>query len=135
MRPHLSSEHQAVLHICITCRTKSLGSHANEPLPPEGLELWNTLQSLYAHLADKPPFILRAVQCLGVCDKGCSAAMCMEGKWSYLLGNLSSNMAADLLDYASLYAGSKTGTLMPSKRPASLGESVLGRIPSLTQFS
>ncbi len=69
------------------------------------------------------------VECLSVCDRGCSAAISVAGKWSYLLGGLDAGMADDLLAYARAYAGSRTGLVLPSRRPASLATMVLGRIP------
>jgi predicted metal-binding protein len=53
----------------------------------------------------------------------------MPGKWSYLLGNLDAAHAADLLTYAGSYIASATGTVLPSRRPASLREMVIGRLP------
>ena len=40
-------------------------------------------------------------------------------------------LAPDLLAYAAAYAAAKTGTVLPSKRPASLARMVLGRVPDL----
>ena len=57
----------------------------------------------------------------------------MPGKWSYLLGGLEAGHATDLLEYAAIYAASANGVVMPSKRPASLGSAVDGRIPPLPQ--
>ena len=78
----------------------------------------------------RPPLELRAVSCLASCERGCAAAISAPGKWSYLLGGLSGAVAADLLTYGAAYAASRTGTVMPSKRPASLAKAVLGRFPT-----
>jgi predicted metal-binding protein len=55
----------------------------------------------------------------------------MPGKWSYVLGNLSPDIASDLLVYAAAYALTPTGTVMPSRRPVSLARVVIARIPPL----
>jgi predicted metal-binding protein len=55
----------------------------------------------------------------------------MPGKWTVVLGHLSPGHAADLLIYAAAYASAATGTVMPSRRPASLGRAVLARVPHL----
>jgi predicted metal-binding protein len=55
----------------------------------------------------------------------------MPGKWTYVLGNLRPEHAADLLTYARAYAASPTGTVMPSRRPPSLARVVLARVPNL----
>jgi len=69
------------------------------------------------------------VSCLASCERGCAAAISMPGKWTNLLGFLSPALASDLLVYAQAYAASPTGTVMPSRRPASLGTLILGRVP------
>ena len=71
------------------------------------------------------------VTCLSNCDHGCAAAISAPGKWTYLLGRLDPLLAPDLLAYAAAYAAAKTGTVLPSKRPASLARMVLGRVPDL----
>ena len=68
--------------------------------------------------------------CLSACSSGCTATIAAPGKWRVLLGNLDETHAADLLDYASLYAASPTGMVLPSKRAPSLRNVVLGRIPA-----
>ena len=74
---------------------------------------------------------VRAVKCLSSCDAGCAAVISMPGKWTYLLGRLDVGLVPDLLAYAATYAAHPTGTVMPSKRPASLARMVLGRVPDL----
>jgi predicted metal-binding protein len=93
---------------------------------------------LHAALADRltaasPPFSveLRSTSCLANCERGCSAVIAMPGKWSYVLGHLSPDSASDLLVYAAAYAATPTGTVMPSRRPASLARMVIARIPPL----
>jgi predicted metal-binding protein len=73
---------------------------------------------------------LREAVCLSSCDNGCAAAIAMPGKWRYLLGRLDPSLAGDLLDYAAIYAAHPTGTVLPSRRPASLARMVLGRMPA-----
>ena len=80
----------------------------------------------------EPTVQLREVICLSSCDNGCAAAISAPGKWSYLLGRLHPGLAADLLAYAETYGQSKTGTVLPSRRPASLARVVLGRMPDLS---
>ncbi len=78
---------------------------------------------------DDPAVDLLPVECLSLCDHGCSAAISVAGKWSYLLGGLDQAMADDLITYARAYAVSKTGLVLPSKRPASLANMIMGRMP------
>ena len=118
---------RAVLHVCTTCRT-GLVPVAGTPVP--GARMHARLQALLASRPDAP-ITLAEAKCLSNCDHGCSAAIAGPGKWSYLLGGLELEQADDLLDYAVIYAASATGVVMPSKRPASLGAMVDGRIPPL----
>ncbi len=114
-----------VLHVCTTCRA---GLPLAEGQTAPGRIMHDAVAGL---LAANPAVVLREVVCLSSCDAGCAAAISAPGKWTYLLGRLEPALAADLLSYAALYAASKTGTVLPSKRPASLGRMVLGRVPDL----
>jgi predicted metal-binding protein len=78
---------------------------------------------------------LREVACLANCDRGCSAVIAIPGKWTYLLGHLHEAVAADLLVFAASYAASPTGTVLPAKRPVSLRNMIIGRVPHLERFA
>jgi predicted metal-binding protein len=99
---------------------------------PPGARLHATVQAL---LPVPSPIDLHEVACLANCDRGCSAAIAMPGKWTYLLGRLDPTLAGDLLTYAGVYAASANGTVLPSRRPASLREMVIGRVPDLGRFA
>jgi len=108
------------LDVCITCRDG------------EGGRLHDRLAGLLA--ADEERAVeLRAARCLANCEHGCSASLAAAGKWSYLLGGLTPDLAPDLLTYARSFAASASGVVMPSRRPASLATIVHGRIPPLAQ--
>ena len=111
------------LHVCTTCR-------AGAPLPADGVAPGQHM--LDAVLAQPLAGIrVEPVKCLSSCDNGCAAAISAPGKWTYLLGRLEPALAADLLQYAASYAAHPTGTVLPSKRPASLARMILGRVPDL----
>ncbi len=112
------------LHVCITCRA------GRTPAPEEAPQGAQLHAALAARLGDAAAPRLAPVACLANCDRGCSAALSAAGKWTYLLGGLVPAQADDLLTYAALYAASATGTVLPSRRPASLGRAVLARIPA-----
>ncbi len=116
-----------LLHVCTTCRA---GRPLGEGETPPGQHMFEAVARLVAAM---PIVRLRGVKCLSSCDHGCAAAISFPGKWSYLLGQLDTPLAADLLLYAEAYARSATGTVLPSKRPASLARMVLGRLPDLTE--
>jgi predicted metal-binding protein len=110
----------STLHVCVTC------GHPNEPRP--GLVLHDRIAAL---MTENEPFALKPVTCLARCGDGCSVAATAPGKWGYLLGRLSPEQAEDLIAYARSYAAAASGTVLPSRRAASLRDAVIGRIPSL----
>jgi predicted metal-binding protein len=115
------------LIVCITCRA---GQALADGEAPQGALLHAALSGLLANSAD-PPVDLRTASCMANCERGCTAAIAMPAKWTFVLAHLSPDHAADLLTYAGAYAASATGTVMPSRRPASLGGAVLARVPDL----
>ena len=112
-----------VLHVCVTCRA---GLPLAEGQTAPGRFMYDAVASHEAAATVE----LREVSCLSVCDNGCAAAISMPGKWSYLLGRLTPDLAGDLLAYARLYADHKTGTVLPSKRAPSLQRMIMGRLPA-----
>ena len=108
-----------VLHVCVTCR-------GGEPLPAGGVPLG---ADLFEALGGAVGLSVRPVTCLASCEHGCAAVIAAPGKWTYLLGRLRPELADDLLLYAAAYTASATGTVLPSRRPASLARVVLGRVP------
>ena len=111
------------LHVCVTCR-------ADRPLPEDAIPPGRILHDAVAAHPNAGRVDLREVICLASCDYGCAAAITMPGKWRYLLGRLDPSLAGDLLDYAATYCAHPTGTVLPSKRPASLAKAILGRMPA-----
>jgi predicted metal-binding protein len=111
------------LHVCTTCR-------AGQALPEDGVPPGQHLFDAIAARAT-PDIHVMPVKCLSSCDDGCAAAISAPGKWTYLLGRLEPAMVSDLLTYAATYAQHPTGTVLPSKRPASLARMILGRMPDL----
>ncbi|MBV9538226.1 MAG: DUF1636 domain-containing protein [Acidisphaera sp.] len=111
------------LTICVTCRA---GQEIADDDPRPG-------RLLHDALAARAPadVELAEVECLAACERGCNAAIAMPGKWTYLLGHLDAALADDVLTYARAYGASRTGTVLPSKRPASLRDMILGRVPCL----
>ena len=118
------------LHVCVTCRA-GLPPTDGEATP--GRRMYDAVAALLD--AGAPAVQLREVVCLSSCDAGCAAAISAPGKWSYLLGRLDAGLSADVLAYAETYARSKTGTVLPSRRPASLARMVLGRMPDLAALA
>lgn len=102
-----------VIHVCLTCRDGGGDLHDALKMQAEGSGV-----------------TIEGVKCLAACQQGCTATLSMPGKWSWLLGRLQSRLAEDLLVYAKAYEQSRSGTVMPSRRPDSLRNIVLGRFPA-----
>ena len=111
------------IHVCVTCRA---GVPLAEGAVPPG-------QTFFENVAGAAPegVVVLPVKCLSSCDHGCAAAISEPGKWTYLLGRLDTGLVADLMEYAQTYAAHPTGTVLPSRRPASLAKMILGRMPDL----
>jgi predicted metal-binding protein len=120
----MPTDDQPTLFICVTCR-------AGEDLPEGGTPQGEKLHAAVAGLLEASPraVTLKTTGCLANCERGCSGAIAADGKWTNLLGHLLPHHAADLLDYVDAYAASKIGTVMPSRRPASLARMIVGRVP------
>jgi predicted metal-binding protein len=115
----------ACLHVCITCRAGQAPTEGDAPLGAlVHAEIIRRLaERALSGLAVQP------VKCLSSCTRGGAACIAMPGKWSYLLGDLTPALVPDLLDYCDRYIASATGTVLPSKRAASLQGFILGRMP------
>jgi len=111
-----------VFHVCVTCR-RSLPV-GNDPV--QGRQLYDALLDQAA----EGDFSVQPVECMAACSRGCIATLSMPEKWTFVLGELGPEKLSDLLAYLQLYRASKTGTVMPSKRPASLSDMVIARLPS-----
>ena len=120
-RPHL--------YICLSCRRRGAEA-APGCAPTDGRHLYEAVKSLADAMgADAPAQVLPTL-CFANCERGCSVGIAAAGKWSYLVGEIGPEYAADLLTYASAYAKAKTGVVLPSGRPTSLQTSVIARFPA-----
>jgi predicted metal-binding protein len=117
------------LYICLSCRRRGAEA-APESEPTDGRRLYDAVKSLADEMGDDAPANVLPTLCFANCERGCSAGIAAAGKWSYLIGEIGPEHAADLLAYAEAYAKAKTGVVLPSGRPASLQASVIARFPA-----
>ena len=110
-------------------RAEGLEQHGNSPLHAAG-KRQRMLSALIAEMGTDAPAQVLPILCFANCERGCSAGISAAGKWSYLMGDLAPEHAADLLAYAETYAKAKTGVVLPSKRPPSLEKTVIARFPA-----
>jgi predicted metal-binding protein len=125
----VSLESRPQLFICLSCR-RSGAAAAPEGEPTDGKRLYDAVSSLAAVMGAASPVQVIPTLCFANCERGCTAGISAPGKWSYVMGELDPEQAADLLLYGEAYAKAKTGVVLPSGRPASLQHSVIARFPS-----
>ena len=121
--------HCPVLHICLTCKPAGEEPAAPGETAPGARLHEAVVDRLHAReLAESVR--VNPVTCMANCEQGCSLAIAAPGKWAYLAGYLSAELADDVIDYALVYAASKTGVVMPSKRAPSLRDVIVARVPA-----
>ena len=120
-RPHL--------YICVSCRRRGAEPVA-EGKQTDGRRLYDAVKSLADGMGADAPAQIIPTLCFANCERGCSVGITAPCKWSYLVGEIGPEHAADLLTYAAAYAKAKTGVVLPSGRPASLQTSVIARFPA-----
>ncbi len=121
-------DHRPLLHVCVSCWCR--GAEPVEGSRTDGRRLFDELQALLDGMGDKAPVELLPALCFANCERGCTAGIAAPGKWSYLMGELGPEHAADLLLYAQAYAAAKSGVVLPSGRPASMQKTVIARFPA-----
>ncbi len=123
------TDRRPVLHICLTCKPAG-----EEPAAPDetaaGARLHEAVVSRLRARDLERAVRVNPVTCMANCEQGCSLAVSAPGKWAYLAGYLSAGLADDVIDYALVYAASKTGVVMPSKRAPSLRDVIVARVPA-----
>ena len=123
------TDRRPVLHICLTCKPAG-----EEPARPDGGAAGARLHDAVVDRLRARDLIqavrVNPVTCMANCEQGCSLAVSAPGKWAYLAGYLSAELADDVIDYALVYAASKTGAVMPSKRAPSLRDVIVARVPA-----
>ena len=124
--PHNNRPH---LYVCVSCRCRG-SEPAPEGEPTDGRRLDEAVKALADRLGEDAPAHVLPTLCFANCERGCSVGIASTGKWSYVMGELTPEHAADLLTYAEAYAKAKTGVVLPSGRPASLQTSVIARFPA-----
>ena len=129
----------ATLHICITCRQRPNETAANTSATDaaamvDGQRLFDACVAAQAAHSDAvtTPFSIEPVRCLSACKRSCTAALSGFDRWTYVVGNLSSERdVAMLLDTAARYAATSDGLIPWSERPVHVRTNTIARIPPL----
>ena len=123
------TDRRPVLHICMTCRPAGEPSEAADD-PAAGSLFHDAVRVRLRARNLEASVRVNPVTCMANCEQGCSAALSSPGKWSYIAGFLGADLADDVIDYALVYAASRTGVVMPSKRAPSLRDAIVARVPA-----
>lgn len=123
------TDRRPVLHICLTCKPAGEGP-AGPDEDTAGARLHRAVTDRLRARRLTDAVRVNPVTCMANCEQGCSLAVSAPGKWAYLAGFLNAELADDVIDYALVYAASKTGVVMPSKRAASLRDVIIARLPA-----
>lgn len=113
------------IFICVSCTIE--GARSDKP----GQEL---LEQVSHAIAARPGCRaeVKAVDCLAVCKRPCTVALAGDGKWTYVVGDLSPDTNADDVIAAALSYGATANGIIPWKeRPQSFRKGVISRIPPL----
>ncbi|WP_166646595.1 DUF1636 family protein [Zavarzinia compransoris] len=117
------SQDQPILHVCTSCR------HGDDR--GAGASLADRLETLAA--GAEGGFRVNPIVCLAACERGCTAALSAAGKWSYVVGGLTPDLAGDMAAYARAYGASPNGVVLRAGRPVSLHQAIVSRLPPLPE--
>lgn len=113
------------IFICVSCTAE--GERSDRP----GRILFETVSSAIGRRQDCSAEV-KAVDCLAVCKRPCTVALAGDGKWTYVVGDLSPETHADDVVAAALSYGATSNGIIPWKqRPQSFRKGVISRIPPL----
>lgn len=113
------------LHVCVNC----LAGEDRDSHPRAGARLYQALLEAQQRQDQPPEVHIAAAECLSNCNRGCSAALCGAGRWSYVYGDLTEAAVDDLLAGAAQYAATADGLVPWRERPTIFRKGVIARIP------
>lgn len=113
------------IFICVSCTGE--GARPEQP----GRALFDAVSSAIGANGDCNVAV-KPVDCLAVCKRPCTVALAGDGKWTYVVGDLSPDTHADDVVAAALSYGATANGIIPWKeRPQSFRKGVISRIPPL----
>ncbi|MDR4306402.1 DUF1636 domain-containing protein [Chelatococcus sambhunathii] len=110
------------LTICRTCRPEGAAADAE----PAGSVL---VRAVARAATDAAAVEVRAIACQSACSRACSATVAAAGKFSYVIGNLVPEDAADLVAFAEAHAAAVDGVPPWRSRPERIRKNTIARVP------
>lgn len=117
------------IFVCISCQREGRDDDA---LDRPGRALVQTLEA-YRQERGQALFTVEGVDCLAVCKRPCTVALCGAGKWTYLIGDIDPDVhAREIIAAAQSFAASENGIVPWRERPQSFRKGVIARVPPLS---
>lgn len=112
--------------VCTTCRGPDTASQ-----PSEGPRAGQRLATALAHDLPKG-VVVREVECLSNCSRGCTIVLRGPGRWSFVYANLCPIAGPEVIRQgATLYRDAPAGLVPWRQRPEHFRRNSIARIPPL----
>ncbi len=118
----MSADEITTVAVCRTCRPEGTPADAEPP----GAALAKAVAKAALGLGVVE---VRAIACQSACSRACSATVAAPGKFSYVIGNLSPDDAADVVAFAVAHAASADGVPPWRSRPERVRKNTIARVP------
>lgn len=113
------------LMVCTTCRVP--GSVPLPDGPRDGAALLSRLAAVVP-----VGVVVRGVECLSNCDRGCTVALGGAGRWTYVYGDIDpARDVAAVVEGAARYAATADGLVPWRERPEHFRKHCIARVPPL----
>ena len=120
------SDNAITVFVCVSCR-RALPDGEGFDLPGQQMA-----DALSQRLSDDRHITVSPVQCLAVCNRPATIALAGASKWTYLIGNLDSDLHIDqIAESARAFAQSADGIIPWKERPECFRKGVVSRVPPL----
>ena len=117
------------IFVCISCR-RGLGE-PDDAFDRPGQALVQAIESRLQR-EGQTQLTVSAVDCLAVCKRPCTVALCGDDKWTYLIGDIDPDSHADeIVAAARSFAASDNGIVPWHERPQSFRKGVIARVPPI----
>lgn len=114
------------IFVCVSCQREG---RENDALERPGRVLMQALET-YLRKHGQESFAVAGVDCLAVCKRPCTVALCGTGKWTYLIGDIDPDaQVGEVISAALSYATSENGIVPWRERPQSFRKGVIARVP------
>jgi len=115
------------IFVCVSCRQDG-GEEASDR-PGQAL-----VQAIESRLRSdgRTGVSVAPVDCLAVCKRPCTVALCGADKWTYLIGDIDPDVHVDeIVAAARSFAASDNGIVPWRERPLSFRKGVIARVPPM----